>query len=156
MSSSPTICTISRTNLLKEIMKNGGIEMAKKGLSDAQFRRVNRLSFELSDYFEGISSEDYPGFLKRANLKAENGIDIAVSAALKAIYLPDSEHKDDLVELIMFMISMCDRYCPLILDGTATRRTIRDYGTLSGCFMQICDMAAKKGIRSPKKSMTGS
>lgn len=126
--------------------------MGKKGLSDVQFCMVNELSFELSDYFKHISSEDYPEFLKRANLKAGYGIHNAVQAALRAIYLPDSAHKDDLVELIMFMVSMCDRYCPLILDGTATRHTIRHYGILSGCFMQICDMTAKKGIRSPKKS----
>lgn len=125
--------------------------MAKKGLSSAQLCRVNELSFELFHCVLEISKEDYPEFLKRVNPGAEYGVFDAISSALRVVYLPDSGHKDDFMELLMFMERMCERYRSLILDGATDECIGRHYVILVNSFLQICDMAAKKGIRTPKK-----
>lgn len=125
--------------------------MAKKCLSAAQLCRVNELSFELFHYFQEISKEDYPEFLKKANPKAEYGIFNAISAALHMVYLPDSGHKDDFIELIMFMESMCERYRSLILDGSTEECIGRYYVILVNSLIRICEMIAEKDIHSPKK-----
>ena len=126
--------------------------MAKKCLSTVQTYRVYELSFELFHYFQDISREDYPEFLKKANPKAEYGVFDAISSALRVVYLPDSGHKDDFMELIMFMESMCERYRSLILDGTAEGCIGRYYVILANSLMRICEMVAVKDLHAPNKN----
>lgn len=126
--------------------------MAKTSLSELQINRVNELAFDIWNLILAIQPEEneIPEFLKNVNKKAEYGMKNAISLALRAIYISDSQYSDDFEALIFFLAVRYEYYRQQIIAGSTNKSIGKLFAELGSVFLRMQEMETEKLVHSKK------